>query len=101
MMLLQRSPCENSDCFFSNSTIVLATPVELRKASGSNVEGFFFPPFFPFARLFVFKVPASSLRIHTRGHGSYRILDRLVNWKYRRGQCVLEFWAFVTNVRSI
>jgi hypothetical protein len=66
-----------------------------------NVIGLFFPLFFPFARLFVFNVPASILRIHTEGPGTHRILDRLVDWKLWRGQCVLEFWALVTNVRRI
>src|ERR1700730_1298352 len=47
---LQGSPWENSVSFFPNSAMVLARPVELRKASALKVLGFLFP----FARFLVF-----------------------------------------------
>src|ERR1700674_964255 len=50
IIFLQGSPWENSVSFFPNSVMVLARPVELRKASALKVLGFLFP----FARFLVF-----------------------------------------------
>src|ERR1700686_5688297 len=50
IMVSQRPPWENSVSFLPNSVMVLATPVELRKASALKVLTFLFP----FARFLVF-----------------------------------------------
>src|ERR1700682_230211 len=50
IIFLQGSPWEKSVSFFPNSVLVLARPVELRKASALKVLGFLFP----FARFLVF-----------------------------------------------
>src|SRR6266566_1575517 len=63
MMFLQGSPCEKSVSFLPNSIIVLATPVEVRKASASNVLGFLFP----IARLLFFITFTSCYCVHPGG----------------------------------
>src|ERR1700682_2885512 len=63
IIVLQESPWENSVSFFPNSVMVLARPVELRKASALKVLGFFFP----FARFLVFMALTLCHGVHPSG----------------------------------
>src|ERR1700682_797852 len=63
IIVLQASPWENSASFFLNSVMVLATPVELRKASALKVLRFLLP----FARFLVFMAFTLCHCVHPSG----------------------------------
>src|SRR6266699_1643380 len=90
MMFLQGSPWEKSVSFLPNSIMVLATPVEVRKASASNGLGFLFP----FARLLFFITLISCYCVHPCGRGRAACLivgsaGKLVAFSSSLGACVL------------
>src|ERR1700730_5582907 len=87
------SPWENSVSLLPNTTSVLATPVEWRKASA--LKGLFF--FFPIACLPVFTTLTSCICVHPTASGlllNIRSSDRIVS-------SALGSWVLGTNMRRI
>src|ERR1700730_2188255 len=93
MMFLQGSPWENSVSFLPNSIMVLATPVEVRKASASKVLGLLFA----FARLLVFITLTSCHCVHPGGRGSCRTFDRQIAGEIRSR--LERFWLLGAQLR--
>src|ERR1700730_17397441 len=93
MMFLQGSPWENSVSFLPNSTMVLAPPAELRKASASKGLGLLFA----FARLLVFITLTSCHRVHPGGRGSCRTSDHQIAGEIRSR--LERFWLLGAQCR--
>src|ERR1700724_2610247 len=88
IIVLQGSPCENSVSFFPNAVMVLARPVELRKASALKVLTFLFP----FARFLVFMAFTLCHGVHPSG-GLY--IAYYANRNQSRSMTIKNWIAFL------